>query len=225
MSIKLSETQDAAIREVADLGYTVAKANTIKSLENRGLINPTNLTHHELTDAGREYLGLPALGAPEDSIMEDNSGYDFHTKLMKDVAELESVLQSNPWKIGEQITADEPYLEFPALTTPEEVKKVAASQGIVLTDQEALKVSQEELGDEAPFADGVERYQKAWTSAEKIEAGFGETLNWDNTKVWDGLTAEEIREDMDTRVPANRADRRTHDKAYRKAIKQLVGAL
>lgn len=77
------------------------------------------------------------------------------------------------------------------------------------------------LRDEAPFSDGVERFQHVWTREEKVQAGFGETLKWSKTKVWDGLTAEEIREDMDTRVPANRADKR----AYRKSVRKLMAAL
>lgn len=186
MTLKLSTTQHDAIVEVSELGYTVAKANTIKSLEDKGLIDAVGATHHKLTSKGRAVLGLPV--------------ETFHEKLMEDVAELESALQGDPWKMGEQITADEPYLEF----------------------EEPLADWERELLSDTVQAD---TFDNSLPDALKVSLGFAATLEWRNTKVWDGLTAEEIREDMDTRFPFNRADRRAHIRAYRRAAKQLVGAL
>lgn len=187
MTIKLSEIQHAALVEVSELGYTVAKANTIKSLENKELIDAVGATHHKLTSKGRAVLGLPAVEETQ----------TFHQKLMEDVAELESALQGDPWKMGEQITADEPYLEFP-------------SEPVIDLDSTITQVV---------------TFDKDWALWERELCGFGATIGWNNTEVWHGLTAEEIREDLDTRVPANRADKRMHAKAYRKAFKQLAAAL
>lgn len=54
--------------------------------------------------------------------------------------------------------------------------------------------------------------------------GFGETLKWRNTKVWDGLTAEQIRKDLDTAGPVNRAARRRGQKISRQFLKALSKA-
>lgn len=48
--------------------------------------------------------------------------------------------------------------------------------------------------------------------------GFGDVYKWDNNRVWDGLTAQEIREDMDTAVPIGRKARRERAKVMRKAL-------
>lgn len=77
------------------------------------------------------------------------------------------------------------------------------------------------LRDEAPLADGVEYYQSDWADWEKELAGFGALSKWRNTQVWDGLTAEEIRKDMDTARPVGRAARRADAKIARKLIKSL----
>lgn len=212
MSIKLSETQDAAVREVAELGYTMAKANTIKSLETTlGLIEQTGPTHHKLTNAGREYLGLPA-AEPEEN---------FHQKLMEDVAELEALLEPVGTYVDKPLADWERELLYPALTTPEEVKE---------DQEEAWKSYSENLrqwgdditADEPYLEFQADKFDNSLPDAVKVNLGFAATLDWRKTKVWHGLTAQEIRDDMDTRVPANRKDKRAARKADRKARKALL---
>lgn len=101
--------------------------------------------------------------------------------------------------------------------------------GVPVTDREATaKVAEfapnglSDVEDEAPFADGVERYQDDWAYWEKELAGFGETLNWSNTQVWDGLTAVEIREDMETARHISRQERRKLDRVTAKLVKKGV---
>jgi hypothetical protein len=199
MTIKLSDTQHAALVEVSELGYTVAKANTIKSLETKELIDAVGATHHKLTSKGRAVLGLSSEVEESDREWADADadrffgqpvlveGQTFHETLMEDVGELESALQGDPWKM------DEPLADW----------ELEALSGAVQ----------------------AETFDNSLPDSIKVNRGFAATLEWRNTKVWHGLTAEEIREDMDTRVPANRADKRAHNKAHRKVIKQLVGAL
>lgn len=149
MTIKLSETQDSAIREVAELGYTVAKANTIKSLEGKGLIKPVGNTHHELTTQGREYLGLPA----------------------------------------EELHQDEPLADW---------------------ERELLQ---------------ADTFDNSMGDAMKANMGFAITLDWNKTKVWHGLTADQIREDIETARPIGRKGRRQYSKIQQKAATAVRMAL
>lgn len=127
----------------------------------------------------------------------------FHEKLMADVAELEK-----------------------ALTTPEEVKAVAASQGIVLTDQEASKVAQEEVYiDPAALDWDYSKFNKDWALWERELLGFESVNYFRNTDVWHGLTAKEIKADIKTARPIGRQGQRAYQRQVRKAVKQLVGAL
>lgn len=48
--------------------------------------------------------------------------------------------------------------------------------------------------------------------------GFGDVYKWDNNRVWDGLTAQEIREDMDTAIPIGRKARRERARLARKIL-------
>ena len=68
------------------------------------------------------------------------------------------------------------------------------------------------MWDEVPTSDGVEYFQNHWLPWEKELAGFGETLKWKHTGVWDGLTAEEIRADIDKAMAFNRKDRREFER-------------
>lgn len=187
MTIKLSETQDAAIREVAELGYTVAKANTIKSLENKGLIEATSNTHHKLTDDGREYLGIPSQEVKAEDVSHEElkamlqGEPTFHEKLMSDVAELEQALNTNPWDETPEVDLSKPEFQ-------------------VMTFDSRMPLREREL------------------------AGFGGLERWSNTKVWDGLTAQEIRDDLDTEHYVNRKARREGAKMARKAVKAFAAA-
>lgn len=186
MSIKLSETQHAAISEVAELGYTVAKANTIKSLESKGLIEATSNTHHKLTTAGREYLGMDSqesVGTAKDNFTEV-LGW---TPDAREEESLESLLQGDPWKLGDAIAEDEAHI-------------------ILDSDAEGTK---------------FDKFDSMWDDVFKITAGFGAALDWRGTEVWDGLTAQEIAEDIETATPVNRKARRAHYVTLRNAFRRM----
>jgi hypothetical protein len=102
-------------------------------------------------------------------------------------------LQGDPWKMGDAITGDEAF--------------------IVLDSDGELKDSE---GTE------FDKFDNKWDDQFKVTAGFGETLKWKGTEVWDGLTAEEIREDMDTAYPAGRAARRVHHRTLRNAFRRMA---
>lgn len=97
----------------------------------------------------------------------------------------------------------------------DDVKKLAASQGIALTDEEANQVAQE---DPNPWTLGPETFNKDWAMWELELCGFEATIGWNNTDVWHGLTAQEIREDMDTALPIGRKARRERARIIRKAL-------
>jgi hypothetical protein len=194
---KLSDAQKNAVVELISGGFNTAKPNTIKSLVGRGLVEVDDLGVYSLEAAFHSAI-RDAYSQPEPRVEEN-----FHQKLMADVAELESALAGDPWKIGEQVTADEPYLEFNEERLADWERELLHTNG-------------------APLADGVERFQNHWADWEKELAGFGETLNWSKTKVWDGLTATEIREDIETARPVGRKARRQYARIERKIARELV---
>lgn len=55
--------------------------------------------------------------------------------------------------------------------------------------------------------------------------GFGDVYKWRNVIVWDGLTAEQIKEDIKTAFPINRKARRDHAKMSRRLIKAALKTL
>lgn len=57
-----------------------------------------------------------------------------------------------------------------------------------------------------------------WSMRERELMGFGATIGWSNTRAWEGLTAQEIREDMDTALPIGRKARRERTQLMRKAL-------
>lgn len=61
-------------------------------------------------------------------------------------------------------------------------------------------------------------FDKDWAMWERELCGFEATIGWKNTDVWDGLTAEEIREDMDTALPIGRKARRERARLVRKVL-------
>lgn len=63
-----------------------------------------------------------------------------------------------------------------------------------------------------------DRFNKDWAMWERELMGFEATIPWKNTDVWDGLTAEEIRKDMDTALPVGRKARRERARMVRKAL-------
>lgn len=208
-ALKLSTPQIQALHEIyakTIKANITTKPNTIESLWKRGLIFFDKYIKEDaifLTEDGKKVIGVA-----------DEPEYD-----------------------GVDISED-----------AETLQKVAASQGIALTNEDAIEAIQNELNTnmwddpevtaeevqafkamkdnlecEAPLADGVERFQDHWAMWEKELAGFGETLKWSNTQVWDGLTAEEIREDMDTEGPVNRTERRKAQRARRNFLRMVEG--
>lgn len=111
--------------------------------------------------------------------------------------------------------------------TPEDGLKLNAEGREVmgLGEETPEEVSVPEETSETPFADGVERFQNDWTPQQKVDAGFGATLLFRNTGEWDGLTAQEIKEDIKTAIPIGRAGQRRMRKATRNAAKELLKAM
>lgn len=78
----------------------------------------------------------------------------------------------------------------------------------------------EELEAQADQFPSNEVFNSQWANWEKELGGFEATIGWKGTEVWDGLTASEIREDMDTARPINRKARRTHFRTLRNAFRR-----
>lgn len=127
----------------------------------------------------------------------------------------------------------------PNYRSVEELQSLAASQGIKLTHESAVEAIENELNTnmwDAPVITEEEseqfeeivktkfdHFDSQWDAQLKRTAGFGETLKWSNTKVWDGLTAEEIREDLDTAGPVNRKVRRKGQRERRNFLRMIEG--
>lgn len=169
---KLSDAQKNAVVELLspESGDITAKPNTLKSLERKGLVTSHNGGGWQLADGLRAELNLKTR-------VEET---------------LESLLQGDPWKLGDAIVADEAY--------------------IILDSDGALK-----------DAEGTEfdKFDDKWDDLLKVMAGFGATLDWRGTEVWNGLTAAEIAEDIETATPVNRKARRTHFRTLRNAFRRL----
>ncbi len=189
MTIKLSEAMETALYRIHDHAWSGANPRTIEALIKRGLLvqGPDSVS---LTDAGREHLGVAVEDFPADSIMEDTSGVEaptFHQQLMADVAELEEALKGDPG--GEK-----------PQETPEPITTRGMLKDSALADWELdlLNITRAQ----------AERFDVSLDRKMNEFLGFGEVYNWDNPEVWNGLTAREIAEDLATRVPSNRADKR-----------------
>lgn len=161
---KLSDAQKNAVVELLGGGFTTAKANTIKSLETKGLV----------INKGDFYIFEEEFKAKLKGTREVVTNQVMaHPDVLSDILEKEET--TDGW-MGE---------------------------------------------DEAPLADGVERFQDDWEEWEKELAGFGETLKWKNAQVWDGLTAQEIRDDLDTARLIGRKARRERRRQVQKALSGL----
>lgn len=124
----------------------------------------------------------------------------FHDKLMSDVAEIEEELNTNMWDAPE-ITEEE-IVDFKAMA--------AKLSGV--EDDDAFSE------DPNPWTVGPETFDKDWAMWERELCGFEATIGWKNTDVWDGLTAQEIREDMDTALSIGRKARRERARIIRKGL-------
>lgn len=150
---KLSDAQKNAVVELLSGGFTTAKPNTIKSLENKGLV----------IKVGGDY----SFSADFETALRAS----YNIPEAREEESLESLLQGDPWKLSEGTEFD--------------------------------------------------RFDDKWNDVTKATAGFGATLDWKGTEVWNGLTAAEIKEDIETAAPVNRKARRTHFRTLRNAFRRL----
>ncbi len=179
---KLSDAQKNAVVELMEGAFKTTKPNTIKSLEKRGVIEASANVEGgwEFTDKFAGELGV---------FLAKNTDA---SESVESAESIESLLQGDPWKLGDAIVADEAY--------------------IILDSDGALK-----------DAEGTEfdKFDDKWDDLLKVMAGFGATLDWRGTEVWNGLTAAEIKEDIETATPVNRNARRTHFRTLRNAFRRL----
>jgi hypothetical protein len=94
----------------------------------------------------------------------------------------------------------------------------------VITEEEIeqFKVMGEKVSgvEDEDAAEDLQAYtfDKDWAMWERELLGFEGTIAWKNTDVWHGLTAQEIREDMDTALPIGRKARRERARIVRKVL-------
>jgi len=93
---KLSDAQKNAVLEVIGEGYTLAKANTIKSLENKGLIVKVSETHHKLGDE---------LAQKVNPILERNKRVFEEFDRVDEVEAIRVELDTNMWDVSEEAQA------------------------------------------------------------------------------------------------------------------------
>lgn len=222
---KLSDAQKNAVLEVMDQGWTSAKTNTIKSLENKGILVKVSETHHNFTDEfvresgifGEQPEGLDREKVAQIQEIEDLSqpvGDNFTNVLGWEP-------DSREWRGAPSESVEASYLHITddELAMAEEIHAV----------QEAMFSGGEsgDVGDPSKPAklditrEQAERFDSSLGVYYNNLLGFGEVYKWNNIKVWDGLTADEIRRDMNTAVPINREARRKGAKLTRKFIKAL----
>lgn len=168
--------------------------------------------------------------AQKNAVIELLSGgfVDAKPNTIKSLEKKGLIIFSNGWAFEESFHAKlrEGYSQ-PNYRTEDELAELNTNMWddpeVTAEEVQAFKAMKDNLECEAPLADGVERFQDHWAMWEKELAGFGETLKWSNTQVWDGLTAEEIREDMDTEGPVNRTERRKAQRARRNFLRMVEG--
>lgn len=207
---KLSDAQKNAVVELLGGGFTSAKPNTIKSLEKKGLvINKGDFYLFEESFKGelkatREVYTNQIMAAPE---VEKNN----FTKVLDSDGILKTPNWADPEVSQEEVdifkamaknlsgVEDEPLADW-------ERELLSAWSGTVVNDEGVLP----EID---PF-----KFDKDWAMWERELCGFEATIGWKNTDVWDGLTAEEIRKDMDTALPVGRKARRERARLARKIL-------
>jgi hypothetical protein len=140
------------------------------------------------------------------NIVEFVDGWQFTEKFIRE----SGIFGEQPANVDREAVAN--------IQKAEDVKKLAASQGIVLTDEEAAQVAREDVD---PWTLGPDTFDKDWAMWERELMGFEATIGWKNTHVWHGLTAQEIREDMNTALPIGRKARRERRRQVQKALSGL----
>lgn len=200
---KLSDAQKNAVVELLGGGFTSAKPNTIKSLEKKGLV--INKGDFYLFEQSFKAELKAAREAEKDNFTEvlgwspDDREPSFHEQLMADVAELEEELNTNMWDAP--VISEEEIVDFKAMA-----EKLSGVEDDAFSE------------DPNPWTLGPETFDKDWALWERQVCGFEATIGWKNTDVWDGLTAQEIREDMDTAIPIGRKARRERARLARKIL-------
>lgn len=104
--------------------------------------------------------------------------------------------------------------------TDREAVALIASLDDVSVQASMLHLTAEEMERLVDQFPSNEVFNSQWADWEKELGGFEATIGWKGTEVWDGLTASEIREDMDTARPINRKARRTHFRTLRNAFRR-----
>lgn len=195
---KLSEPMQAALYALYNAGES-GKQNTMDALEKRGLLTYVN-AQRVITAEGRK-----AIDAPNDLIGVQDGG----VVLYSSVVAYDRRMEQGP--------ADEPR-ESDDLVLVTEGETV----GFGGSEQSIESVVILDTDGELKDAEGTEfdKFDSSWADWEKEIAGFGATLDWRGTEVWNGLTAAEIKEDIKTATPINRNARRTHYRTLRNAFRR-----
>lgn len=71
------------------------------------------------------------------------------------------------------------------------------------------------------YPEWVDRFDHRWADWECELMGFDFVSGWKGVEVWNGLTAAEIKEDMETARPVNREAKRTHFRTLRNAFRRM----
>lgn len=191
---KLSDAQKNAVVELLSGGFYTAKANTIGSLVKKGIVVVNESGSHELEETFHAKV-REAYSQPEARTEDELS---FHESLMSDVAELESfaeILGQDPAELHESV-------EETLYPAPED-------GGPVLPERTEYTIS-------------PDTFDKQWALWERELMGFDIPSRWTNVEAWHGLTAQQIRDDMDTEHYVNRAARRGGAKMTRRAVKAFA---
>lgn len=199
-ALKLTDAQVKVLVELNTNGVLPkgTQPRTIEKLRQSGMIDVVRFgvedTQYIITAEGQKEIGVPVVDREK----------------VAQIQEIEELLDTNPWDEAQAVQE----VMFGGgengdkADSVDDVKYVKDSDGI-LKRTDGLQ------------ADTFDDTMAPW---EKELLGFGETLKWRNTKVWDGLTAEQIRKDLDTAGPVNRAARRRGQKISRQFLKALSKA-
>lgn len=191
---KLSDAQKNAVVELLTGGFYTAKPNTIKSLENKGLII------RDTADSGKVIFHFE---------------HEFHVKVKEahsqpepreTIQEIEELLQPKPANVVDREEIPQEVVE--AKNAPESFHTE------LMQDLARL----EEMAHEFPTREVFDSQMAEW---ERELMGFDFVSGWKGTEVWNGLTAAEIQEDMETARPVNREARRTHFRTLRNAFRRM----
>ena len=102
----------------------------------------------------------------------------------------------------------------------EDLRSLAASQGIPLTNEDAVEAIQNELNTNMWDEPVISEEERA-TFAAMVETFKGVGDGWYNTQVWDSLSLEEIQEDLKTATPVNRKARREQRRLVTRAWRKV----